>query len=286
MFPPVEARRVFFGLSRYLRRCGQITRLVAKYFKIGLFDSGVGGLTVARALKQTLPAAELLYLADNANAPYGSRSEAEVLRFSHDLSQRLIGAGCDLIVVACNTATSVAIASLRSAYPDCLFVGMEPAIKPAAAKSRNGRIGVMATALTLAGDRYQQLVQRFATGTRLLTDPCVGLVPLIESEEPNGERIRLRLMEILRPMLDRDIDTLVLGCTHYPLVRAAIEEICGPGVKIIDPAPAAARQAARLLRKKGPRSTTDRPDHFFATGDPLPLERTLNRMGWRWRVRG
>lgn len=253
--------------------------------RIGIFDSGIGGLTVARELKKLLPSVQLLYVADNARAPYGPRSKPEIQSFSEEITDILLKKGAQLIVVACNTATSAAIDQLRVAYPHIPFVGMEPAIKPAAATSRSGKIGVMATALTLKGARYQKLVQQYAPNATVFTNPCKGLVPLIEKGEWTTENTIKMLRNILNPMIEKGVDTLVLGCTHYPLLLPQIEAITREKINIIDPAPAAARQAVRLITTLlPPEENTDRPlDLFGSTGSPLPLELTLGRMQWRWR---
>lgn len=215
---------------------------------IGVFDSGVGGLSVAAEIARLLPAEDMVYVADNARAPYGPRSGTEIRRFSRQITAALLGAGARLIVVACNTATSWAIDELRALHPGVSFVGLEPAVKPAAT---GGRVGVLATAATLKSGRYASLKKRYLGEGRVLEDDCVGLVKLIEEHPADHPDIRDRLEEILRPMLVDGIDTLVLGCTHYPLVKERIAEISGPGVTILDPAPAAARQAKRLLDKNG-----------------------------------
>ncbi|MEO0734270.1 MAG: glutamate racemase [Bacteroidota bacterium] len=235
---------------------------------IGVFDSGIGGLTVANAVCGLLPQEALLYVADNARAPYGPQAAEAILDYSREITTALLAAGAKMIVVACNTATALAIDALREEFPEVPFVGMEPAIKPAAAGSR---VGVMATQATLNSARYQSLKERFLAGRRVLEDPCRGLVSLIETDDP---RLRGRLEAILRPMLAENIDTLVLGCTHYPLVRAELVEICGPGITIIDPAAAAARQVARLLPYLSP-GTRGRAHDFYGTGSTLPLQRVL-----------
>ncbi|PHI18307.1 glutamate racemase [Lewinellaceae bacterium SD302] len=255
--------------------------------KIGIFDSGVGGLTVVDQIRRLLPAAELLYVADNARAPYGPRSAEEVLNFSRQITNFLLAQGAGLIVIACNTATSVAIDTLRLEYPDISFVGMEPAVKPAATHTRNGRIGVMATELTLSGSRYQQLVTEYAYSTEILADPCVGLVPLIEAGDWESGAVKSKLRAILDPMLAAGIDALVLGCTHYPLLREQIKAICGDGVEIIDPAPATARQVGRLYISltDTENKTYCTPLHrFHSTGKSLPLERVLFRLRLPYRL--
>lgn len=254
--------------------------------RIGIFDSGIGGLTVARAIRELMPAEPLLYVADNARSPYGKRSAEEVLSFSRQITHFLAARGCQLIVVACNTATSVAINALRSEFPNLSFVGMEPAIKPAAQSTRSGKIGVMATELTLKSDRYQELVDRHTPGVKIYADPCRGLVPLIESGDWGGAATQKLLRSILAPMIEAGIDTLVLGCTHYPLLLPQIEAICGPEIRLIDPAPASARQTERLANSLPPQLPSPLTPlyQFHATGSSVPLEQALSALGWPHRL--
>lgn len=254
--------------------------------RIGIFDSGVGGLTVAREIRKLLPKEGLLYVADNGRAPYGPQSQENILAYSREITRFLLDRGAQLIVVACNTATSAAIKQLRKEFPAIPFVGMEPAVKPAAANSQNNKIGVMATELTLKGDRYQQLVERYAPGMEMYTNPCKGLVPLIENGNWESAEIQEKLEEVLTPMLDAGIDTLVLGCTHYPFLSQRIATICGDAVHIIDPAPAAARQTVRLLADL---PHIEQPDYkpldcFYASGNSRSMEIALGHLDWKWRM--
>ncbi|MEL6142405.1 MAG: glutamate racemase [Bacteroidota bacterium] len=254
---------------------------------IGVFDSGIGGLTVAAEIHHLLPNEAIYYIADNVNAPYGTRAPAEVLYFSSEICRKLISEGAKLIVVACNTATGVAIDQLRKQFPSIPFVGLEPAIKPAANQSSNRRVGVMATELTLSSERFERLINRYGQGIQFFMDPCIGLVPLIESGQLDDPILRQRIKEVLDPMLSAKIDTLVLGCTHYPLVKPIIQNIVGDEVNIINPAAAAARQTARLLEEYnlGNEVSPTSPLHrFHATSSSLPLERALSALRWRNRL--
>ncbi len=221
---------------------------------VGVFDSGVGGLSVVRAIRQQLPNESMLYFGDQGHVPYGPRPLEEVREFSEAITRFLLDLGAKLIVVACNTASAAALYSLREAFPDISFVGMEPAVKPAAENTRTGVVGVLATPATFQGALYASVVERFAANVTLLQDTCPGLVQQIERGELDSRETRLILESALRPMLDRGIDTVVLGCTHYPFVIPLIQEIVGPGVRVIDPAPAVARQVARLLDSSGMRA--------------------------------
>ncbi len=214
---------------------------------IGIFDSGIGGLTVLRAIRQLMPDEPLFYLADQAHVPYGARSLEEVRSFSEAITRYLIEHGARLIVVACNTASAASLKYLRATFPDIPFVGMEPAVKPAAEHTRSGVVGVLATTATFQGELYASVVERFGQGVKLLQNTCPGLVTQIENGSLQTLETRRILEEALLPMLGQGIDTVVLGCTHYPFVIPLIQEITGPKVRVIDPAPAVARQVQRLL---------------------------------------
>jgi glutamate racemase len=218
---------------------------------IGVFDSGVGGLSVLRAIRQQLPFMPVLFLADQAHVPYGPRTLEQVRCFSESITRYLLDRGCKLIVVACNAASAAALQVLRQKFLDTPFVGMEPAVKPAAETTHTGVVGVLATPATFQGALYASVVERFAHGVKLLQHTCPGLVAQIEAGQLEAPQTRLILEDALRPMLAQGIDTVVLGCTHYPFVIPLIQEITGPGVRVIDPAPAVARQVGRMLESHG-----------------------------------
>lgn len=248
---------------------------------IGVFDSGIGGLTVTKVIAQRLPREALLYVADTAHVPYGPQPRERVQDHCRRITDYLLGEGCKLIVVACNTATAMAVDTLREEYPFIRFVGMEPAVKPAALQSRSGVIGVMATVATLSSDRYRSLTDRFAGGLTVLEDPCIGLVPLIEAGRFDHPETAALLKKILQPMLDRGADTIVLGCTHYPLVEPLIRRITGPDVTLIDPAPAAVRQTEKLLREQElllPEDAVPLPSRFEATGPDEQMQRLVGHL--------
>ncbi len=238
---------------------------------IGVFDSGIGGLSVLRAIRTLIPAQDVLYFGDQGHVPYGPRPMSEVRRFSFAISQFLIEQGAQLIVVACNTASAAALIDLRLAFADMPFVGMEPAVKPAAEQTQTAKVGVLATPATFQGALYASVVERFAQGVEIYQDTCTGLVQEIEAGRLDGPETRQILNQALQPMLQAGIDTVVLGCTHYPLVIPQIQSICGPQVRVIDPAPAVARQTERLtgqisLQPRQGGSTT-----YFTSGDPQAL---------------
>ncbi len=241
--------------------------------QIGLFDSGVGGLSVARAVRRQLPHSPIIFLADQAHVPYGPRSLDEVRGFSEAITQFLLSQGAKMIVVACNTASAAALHYLREKHPGIPFVGMEPAVKPAAESTQTGVVGVLATPATFQGRLYASVVERFAQGVEILQDPCPGLVSEIEAGRLDGAETHRILEHALNPMLQKGIDTVVLGCTHYPFVIPVIQEVVGPEVRVIDPAPAVARQVARLAQPLNAEEAS--PTRFITTGDPNMLQALL-----------
>src|SRR5215211_6490553 len=218
---------------------------------IGIFDSGVGGISVLRAIREQLPAESILYFGDQGHIPYGLRPMEQIREFSDASTRFLLEQGAKIIVVACNTASAAALKYLRQEYVNVPFVGMEPAVKPAAEWTQTGRVGVLATPATFQGALYASVVERFANGVELLQDTCPGLVQQIERGNLHGEETRKILEAALLPMLEKNIDTVVLGCTHYPFVIPLIQNIVGEKVRVIDPAPAVAMQTRRLLEVKG-----------------------------------
>ncbi len=244
---------------------------------IGVFDSGVGGLSVLKSIRQLLPSQPVLYFGDQGHVPYGSRSLEEVRAFSKGITEFLLDLGAATIVVACNTASAAALHYLREEFPAVKFVGMEPAVKPAAGLTQTGVVGVLATPATFQGQLYASVVERFANGVTLLQDTCPGLVSEIEAGHLTGKETRRILEKALRPMLSRHIDTIVLGCTHYPFVIPLIQEIAGPGVRVIDPAPAVARQTSRILDELGIIQLEGRSGDLrvFTSGDPPALKYLL-----------
>ncbi|HET7010302.1 MAG TPA: glutamate racemase [Anaerolineales bacterium] len=217
---------------------------------IGLFDSGIGGLSILREVRRLLPAEDLVYVADQAHVPYGSRPKEEVRSFSEAITRFLIDRQAKLVVVACNTASAVALHPLRRTFPQVPFVGMEPAVKPAAQATRSGVVGVLATPATFQGELFASVVERFAAGVRVVEQTAPGLVEQIEAGDLDGPVTRGIVDRALRPLLEQGADAIVLGCTHYPFVIPLIQELAGPNVQVIDPSPAIARQTQRLLAEK------------------------------------
>ena len=254
--------------------------MINPHSPLGIFDSGVGGLSVLRAIRQELPAESVLYFADQGHVPYGSRSLGKVRAFSEEITRFLLVLDAKLIVVACNTASAAALLHLRRTFPDVPFVGMEPAVKPAAEHTQTGVVGVLATPATFQGALYASVVERFANGVTLLQDTCPGLVAQIETGNLDAPETRAILQTALLPMLAKGIDTVVLGCTHYPFVIPLIQKIVGAKVRVIDPAPAVARQVGRLLEAvydepvpfKGTGSSRAAGLRFFTSGEVGPFE--------------
>jgi glutamate racemase len=214
---------------------------------IGVFDSGVGGLSVLREIRARLPHAELVYVADSGHCPYGEKTYAEIRGRAEAIATFLLGRDARAVVVACNTATVAAIDGLRRAHPSVPFIGMEPAVKPAAAATSTGVVGVLATGATLGGERFAGLAERFADGVELITQACPGLVEQIEAGDLDGPATRALVRRYATPLRARGADTIVLGCTHYPFLIPTLREVLGPNVALIDTGAAVARQVERVL---------------------------------------
>jgi glutamate racemase len=214
---------------------------------IGIFDSGVGGLTVANAISLLLPDETIFYIGDTARIPYGNKSKDDIEKFSLEMTKFLLDKNCKAIVIACNTASAYALEAVRNTYPDIPVIAMEPAVKPAIEQSKTGAIGVLATLGTLKSDRYSHLKDKFGQGIQILENPCLGLVDNIEAGKWNDPETILLLETILKPMVVAQVDHIVLGCTHYPIVIPLIANIMGDSVQLVNPAPAIAKQVYRQL---------------------------------------
>jgi glutamate racemase len=247
-----------------------LTRHVPDAEMIGLFDSGVGGLTVFLQLRDLVPQADVIYLADRAHAPYGDRSLEEVAAIADACTRHLLDSGAETIVVACNTASAAGLKRLRATYPPIPFVGMEPALKPALSLTRNRIVGVLATAATFQGELFASLNERYGSSIRVVNQPCPGWVELVEAGQVEGAEVEAAVERHLGPVLSQGADTLVLGCTHYPFLRPVIARLAGPQVTIVDPARAVANQVVRVATSPGSRGrtvlhTTDDPETTRAT---------------------
>ena len=245
---------------------------------IGIFDSGVGGLSVAREIRSLLPAEPLLYLADTAYCPYGGRPVEEIRDRSVAAVAALVERGVKAVVVACNTATGAALELLREEFP-IPILGLEPAVKPAAQTTTTGRVGVMATSGTLRSERFSRLVSTFAQGVEVFAVPCPGLVELVEAGETEGEPAIGALSELLAPLRDAQVDTVVLGCTHYPFLRDAVAVVMGPDVRLLDSGRAVANHLQRVLTKADALATGDTGDmRLLTTGDPAAVAAVVRRL--------
>ena len=246
---------------------------------IGVFDSGVGGLTILRAIRQALPCENLVYVADAAHVPYGQKSPEQIRDRAVAIGGFLLGQAAKVIVVACNTATAAAIDVLRERL-SIPIVGVEPAIKPAVAATRSGVVGVLATPATLASERYRSLIERFAGDIHIVAQPCAGLAEHIERGDLDGERTERLLRGFVEPLLAAHADVIVLGCTHYPLVAHIVQRIAGPGVAVIENGTAVAREVARQLRLRGSaRALETGSEVFWSSG---PTQRIDALLGELW----
>ena len=247
---------------------------------IGVYDSGVGGLSVLRAIHSKLPLDTTLYFADQAKVPYGERPLEEVRTLAEGVTRMMMDEGAKLIVIACNTASAAALKHLRALYPEFPFVGMEPAVKPAAEQTLTGKVGVLATPAAFQGELYASVVERFAKDVQIFQATCPGLVKQIERGYLNTYLTRNILQQALQPMLAEGVDTLVMGCTHFPFVIPLIQEIAGETVRIIDPAPAIARQTERvLIQQYLLRTSSAKLSHRYLTsGDPTRFSRLLEQL--------
>jgi len=237
--------------------------------KIGVFDSGLGGLTVVKALSQVIQNAKVFYVADTQNAPYGEKTPQEILNYSLEISKHLIETHqVDALVLACNTATSFAIKHLREQYPDLIIIGTEPGVKPAIKETKTGKIGVLATPATLKGDKYQELVSKISKekDVTVFEQACPGLVEQIERGQSSSETCKALLENWLKPMREQKVDTIVLGCTHYPLVGSQIQEIMACEVVLIDTGMAIGKRLLALAEAGGHKNEGDFEVSVQSTG--------------------
>ncbi len=215
---------------------------------IGIFDSGSGGMSVLKEILRVLPGERYIYYADNANCPYGEKSTEFIIERSKAITEKLLASGAQIIVIACNTATAAAVKTLRENWRDVPFIGMEPAVKPAAKESKTGVIGILATKSTLGAEKYRLTRDRFAGGIKVVEQPGEGFVELVESGQLDGEQTEKTVWRSLSPLIKSGADTIVLGCTHYPFLLPVLQRLAGDGVKFIDPAPAVARRLIQVLK--------------------------------------
>lgn len=242
---------------------------------VGVFDSGVGGLSVLREIRQLLPAESLLYVADSGFVPYGDKPPELIIERSRHIADFLLAQGAKCLVLACNTATAVAVADLRERYA-VPIIGMEPAVKPATQATRSGVVGVLATTGTLRSARFAALLDRFAGSVQVVTQPCPGLVECVERGEIDSAPLAQLLLDYTRPLLDAGCDTLILGCTHYPFLKPLLQRLLPADIQLVDTGPAVARQLSSKLNEyslaaAGP----PRPAQFWSSGDARLLQGVL-----------
>lgn len=253
---------------------------------IGVFDSGIGGLSVLRHIQLALPQEHLLYVADSGFAPYGGKPESVIVARTLAIAEFLLARGAKALVVACNTATGAAIQGLRERYPALPIVGVEPGLKPAAAITKSGRVGVLATERTLGGVKFNLLHEQItaATGVHFLLQPCIGLADQVEKGELRSAATAVLVQRYVAPLLEAGADTLVLGCTHYPFLQPAIENVAQgtgkPEINVIDTGEAVARQLKRMLSEYG-LSRQSAENGFlkcFTTGSETTLTNALVKL--------
>lgn len=268
---------------------GQRQRAFAPDAPVGVFDSGVGGLTVLRELLRELPNERYIFFGDTGNCPYGVRSQAEITQLSLNGVAFLLERGVKLVVVACNTASSASIGALRAAYPQVKFIAVVPAVKPAAELTRVGRVAVAATNSAARSDYLQGLIAQFARGVEVYSVGCQSLVTLAEAGQLDGPEVEREIRRGIEPLLAKGIDVLALGCTHFPAMRPVFERVVGPNVAVIDSGAAVARQARRVLttqrllaaRDAGPADAPRAPcpdDEFWRSGTNEAFELVATRL--------
>lgn len=244
---------------------------------VGVFDSGVGGLSVLREIRARLPHESLLYVADSGHVPYGEKSAEFIRERSQHIADFLLGQGAKALVLACNTATAAAVSDLRERYPQIPIVGMEPAVKPAAVATHSGVVGVLATTGTLKSAKFAALLDRFASDVRVITQPCPGLVEQIEAGELDSPQTRELLRGWVEPLLAEGCDTLILGCTHYPFIKPLLRQMLPDSVSLVDTGAAVARRLEQLLQARGLQAGdgADGAARFWSSGSVVQLQSVL-----------
>ena len=238
--------------------------MAAKGGAVGFFDSGLGGLCILDAFKALCPHESTIYIADSKNCPYGNKPAAEIVKLAESNTRRLLRRGCKMVVVACNTATAAAIDFLRERHPEVPFIGIEPAVKPAALRSKTGVVGVLATAGTFGGRLYNETKAKFAKDVTVIATVADEFVELVERKEISGAAAERVVRARIEPLLKAGCDKIVLGCTHFPHLKPLIEKICDGRAEVIDPSDAVARQARRVLSARGLAAPASaKPSHTF-----------------------
>jgi glutamate racemase len=247
---------------------------------VGVFDSGIGGISILLEIRKVLPSENILYFADSAHCPYGDKPVEDIRARTMAITEFLIGQGAKAVVVACNTACSAGLDQVRKENPGTPIIGVEPAVKPAHKITRNGKIGILSTSLTLSGGKFSMLAEKFANDIHLFTQPSSGLADLVEAGKIHAPETRVLLEKYLHPLMEQGIDTLILGCTHYPFLKSVIEDICGNGIRLLDTGEAVARQTGRVLESKNLLNTEGGIGTvtFFTTGDPAFTGRIIEEV--------
>jgi glutamate racemase len=253
--------------------------MVATHKPIGVFDSGVGGLSVLHALRQELPHEHFLYVGDSRWAPYGDRSAEVVVERAITITNFLVSQGVKAVVVACNTATAVAVEALRARF-SIPIVAIEPAVKPAASRTRSRVVGVLATTGTLSSPNMGKLLASYGSDVEFVIQPCPGLADQVEKGDLASEETRALVKRYVRPIIDKGGDIVVLGCTHYPFLRPLIQDVAGPAVDVIDPATPVARELRRRLESAGLLQNGGHPgtEHFWTTGAVADFARIVPQL--------
>jgi glutamate racemase len=249
---------------------------------IGVFDSGVGGLSVLREIRREVPHENTVYVADSGYAPYGDRLATYIEERAFAVVRFLVAQGAKAVVVACNTVTGVAVERLRAAF-DLPIVAIEPAVKPAVSTTRSGIVGVLATTATLESPNVVRLLATYGAGTLVVAQPCPGLVDFVEQGDLDSDAARAAVERYVRPLVEQGADTVVLGCTHYVFLEPLIQAVAGPDVAVVNPAPAVARQLRRRLDAAGLRADHGPPatERFFASGDLPTVSSVLSQLWGR-----
>ena len=244
---------------------------------IGIFDSGTGGLSVFREIYKILPEERFIYYSDNANCPYGEKSREYIIDRARAITSFLMEQGADIIVVACNTATAAAISTLREEFP-IVFIGMEPAVKPAVQATRTGVVGVLATAGTLKATKYIDTREKWAHDVKIVEHIGQGFVELVESGKVTGDEVEAIVEKSVRPLIEAGADTIVLGCTHYPFLADTIRKVAGKPITLIDPAPAVAKHLLEVMQEKGLIYSDGFSMSLHSSGDISTLEKTYKTL--------
>ncbi len=246
---------------------------------IGIFDSGVGGISIMKEIRSLLPNEDIVYFADSAYCPYGTKPPELIRERASFICRFLIEKGAKIIVVACNTMSVSGLDYMRSVF-DIPIVGVEPAVKPAAAATKSKKIGVLATGVTIAGERYASLLDRFGKGVEVFDQACPGLVELVEEGDLTFEKAEKSLRAYVDPLLEKGVDTIVLGCTHFPFLKDFIKRLAGPGIEVIDSGRPVALQTGRVLERHNLRSERGGKGKqiFYTSGDPEKVGKVISRL--------